>query len=89
MMRIQTRSENKPNKRLRGNAMADRKQFFGDTTPDPELVELLKTAGQTTVTENELREQRISFAFGNAPADAKNITKDSVRRTSEHIRLKS
>ncbi|HXM65470.1 MAG TPA: hypothetical protein VN911_01980 [Candidatus Acidoferrum sp.] len=69
--------------------MADRKQFFGDITPDPELVELLKTAAQTTVTEDDLREQRISFAFGNAPADAKNITKDSVRHTSEHIRLKS
>jgi hypothetical protein len=69
--------------------MADRKQFFGDITPDPELVELLKRAAQTTVTEDELREQRISFAFGNAPADAKNITKDSVRHTSEHMRLKS
>ena len=69
--------------------MADRKQFFGDITPDPELVELLKTAAHTTVTEDDLREQRISFAFGNAPADAKNITKDSVRHTSEHIRLKS
>jgi len=69
--------------------MADRKQFFGDITPDPELVELLKTAAHTTVTEEDLREQRISFAFGNAPADAKNITKDSVRHTSEHIRLKS
>jgi hypothetical protein len=69
--------------------MADRKQFFGDITPDPELVELLKTAAETTVTEEDLREQRISFAFGNAPANAKNITKDSVRHTSEHIRLKS
>jgi hypothetical protein len=69
--------------------MADRKQFFGDITPDPELAELLKTAGQATVTEEDLREQRISFAFGNAPADAKNITKASVRHTSEHIRLKS
>jgi hypothetical protein len=68
--------------------MAERKQFFGDITPDPELTELLKTAAKTQVTEEELREQRISFAFGNAPADAKNITKDSVRHTSEHIRLK-
>jgi hypothetical protein len=69
--------------------MADRKQFFGDLTPDPELAELLRAANQTQVTEDDLREQRISFAFGNAPADAKNITKDSVRHTSEHIRLKS
>ena len=69
--------------------MADRKQFFGDIKPDPELVELLKEAAQTTVTEEDLREQRISFAFENAPADNKNITKDSVRHTSEHIRLQS
>jgi hypothetical protein len=69
--------------------MADRKQFFGDITPDPELAELLKAAAQTTVSEKELREQRISFAFGNAPSNAKNITKESVRHTSEHIRLRS
>lgn len=67
--------------------MADRKQFFGDIKADPELVELLKRAAETTLTEEELREQRISFAFGNAPADAENTTKDSVRRTAEHIRL--
>jgi hypothetical protein len=70
-------------------AMADRKQFFGDTTPDPELAKLLQEAAKTTVSEDDLREQRISFAYGNAPANAKNITKDSVRHTSEHIRLKS
>lgn len=69
--------------------MADRKQFFGEITTDPELTELLKTAAKTEVTEEDLREQRISFAFGNAPASAKNITKDSVRHTSEHIRLRS
>jgi len=67
--------------------MADRKQFFGDIKPDPELLDLLKAAAQATITEDDLREQRISFAFGNAPVDAKNITKDSVRHTSEHIRL--
>ncbi len=69
--------------------MADRKQFFGEITTDPELAELLRTAATTQVTEEDLREQRISFAFGNAPASAKNITKDSVRHTSENIRLKS
>ena len=67
--------------------MADRKQFFGDIKADPELLEALETSRQTQVTEEELREQRISFAFGNAPADAKNITKESVRKASEHIRL--
>lgn len=67
--------------------MADRKQFFGEIKTDPELLKALETTRQTPVTEEELREQRISFAFGNAPANAKNITKDSVRKASEHIRL--
>jgi hypothetical protein len=66
--------------------MADRKQFFGEIKPDPELMKALEASRQTPVTEGELREQRISFAFGNAPASAKN-TKDSVRRASENIRL--
>jgi hypothetical protein len=66
--------------------MADRKQFFGEITTDPELLKVLEASRQTLVTEEELREQRISFAFGNAPANAKN-TKDSVRQASEHIRL--
>lgn len=66
--------------------MPDRKQFFGEITPDPELLRALEGSRQTLVTEEELREQRISFAFGNAPANAKN-TKDSVRQASEHIRL--
>ncbi|HLW81303.1 MAG TPA: hypothetical protein VKS20_04605 [Candidatus Acidoferrales bacterium] len=67
--------------------MADRKQFDNVTPPDPELVRLLKEAREILVSEDELREQRISFAFGNAPANAENITKDSVRQASEHIRL--
>lgn len=67
--------------------MADRKQFFGDIKADPELQEILEASRQTEVSEEDLREQRISFAFGNAPADAKRITKDSVRQASEHIRL--
>lgn len=69
--------------------MADRKQFFGTIKADPELQKLLDESRQTPITEDELREQRISFAFGNAPTGAKNITKDSVRHTSRNIRLKS
>jgi hypothetical protein len=34
-----------------------------------------------------LREQRISFAFGNAPFNAQSITKESVRLASERISL--
>ena len=67
--------------------MADRKQFLGVTDVDPELQRALDASRQIQVTEDELREQRISFAFGNAPASATSITKDSVRQASEHIRL--
>lgn len=69
--------------------MADRKQFIGDIKADPELLKVLEKSREIAVTEEELHEQRISFAFGNAPADAKNITKDSVRHASRNIRLKS
>jgi len=67
--------------------MADRKQFLGEIKADPELQKALEASRRTPVTDDELREQRISFAFGNAPANATSITKDSVRKASEHIRL--
>jgi hypothetical protein len=67
--------------------MADRKQFLGDIKADPELKKILEKSRHTQVTEEELTEQRISFAFGNAPADAENITKESVRQTSKKLRL--
>jgi hypothetical protein len=66
--------------------MADRKQFEGVTAPDPELVRLLEKSRDTEVTEEELQEQRISFAFGNALA-SDTITKDSVRQASRKISL--
>ncbi|HLI64333.1 MAG TPA: hypothetical protein VKV05_13120 [Terriglobales bacterium] len=66
--------------------MADRKQFMGVTEPNPELVRLLEASRGTEVTEEVLREQRISFAFGNALA-SETITKDSVRQASRRISL--
>jgi hypothetical protein len=67
--------------------MAARKQFQSTLTVKPELKDLLQNARSKGVSEDELREQRISFAYGNAPQSAL-ITKDSVRFASEHIRLK-
>lgn len=67
--------------------MADRKQFLNSEPADPELLRLLETLRDVPVTEEELREQRISFAYGNAPHDSELITKDSVRYASKHIRL--
>lgn len=66
--------------------MPDRKQFQSRLTVDPELKRLLDEARNKEVSEAELQEQRISFAFGNAP-ESELITKDSVRHASKHIRL--
>lgn len=68
--------------------MPDRKQFQNVPAPDPELVQLLDASRDRVVTEEELREQRVSFAFGNAP-ESELITKESVRAASTHIRLLS
>jgi hypothetical protein len=66
--------------------MADRKQFQNVTAPDPDLIRLLDEARTKLVTEDELREQRISFAFGNA-LNSELITKESVRNASRRIKL--
>jgi len=66
--------------------MADRKQFLGNALVDPELEELLEKAKKTEITEEQLHEQRISFAFGNA-LDSDLITKETVRVASQNIRL--
>jgi hypothetical protein len=73
--------------RERRNSVADRKPFIGDIKPDDDLNRLLEASRRIKVTDDDLREQRISFAYGNAPANAKGITKDSVRKASQHILL--
>jgi len=67
--------------------MAARKQFQSALSVSPKLKGLLEKARKTEVSEVELREQRVSFAFGNAP-ESERITRESVRYASEHIRLK-
>lgn len=67
--------------------MADRKQFLNSEPADPELLRVLNETRDRPVTEDELREQRISFAFGNAPVDSVAITKESVRDASTKIKL--
>ena len=64
--------------------MADRKQFLHDIAPDPELARILEQSRQIVVSEAELREQRISFAYGNAPQSSQqSITKESVKAASK------
>jgi hypothetical protein len=68
--------------------MADRKQFLRNVDPDPELAQILEKSKAVVVSDAELKEQRISFAYGNAPQSSENrITKESVRAASEHIKL--
>lgn len=68
--------------------MADRKQFISSLKVDEELLDLLEKTKDLVVTEEQLKEQRISFAFGNSP-ESKHITKDSVRKSSASVRLAS
>ena len=67
--------------------MVDRKQFLNSEPADPELLRLLDETRDRSVSEDELREQRVSFAFGNAPVDSVAITKESVRDASTKIKL--
>jgi hypothetical protein len=66
--------------------MVARKQFLGVKAADPRLRTLLEEAKTQQVSEAELLQQRVSFAFGNAP-DSQLITKDSVQASSTRIRL--
>lgn len=70
-----------------GEPMADRKQFDNIRESNPALTRLLDEARKKPASEEELQEQRISFAFGNAPFSSDRITKDSVRQASKRISL--
>jgi hypothetical protein len=66
--------------------MADRKQFMEIKAADAELMRLLNETRDVAVTDEQLREQRISFAFGNA-LNSESTTKESVRHASRHMSL--
>jgi hypothetical protein len=68
--------------------MAARKPLIGPTPNHPELDKLLEHARAAPATDEQLREQRISFAYGNAPESAP-ITKESLRKASQSLRLKA
>lgn len=67
--------------------MTDRKQFLGNPPEDPELTALLKAARKQEITDEDMQEQQISFAYGNAMGIA-GITKDSVREASKRFWLR-
>jgi len=70
------------------NHMPARQALFRRAPERPALSKLLDAARAAKVTDEQLMEQRVSFAYGNAPEGSK-ITKDSVRRAAKKIRVTS
>jgi hypothetical protein len=68
--------------------MAARKQFLTSGPVDADLKALLEKAKTTRITEAQLKEQRVSFAFGNAP-DSDLITKETVRFSADHVLIET
>jgi len=66
--------------------MAARKPFLGPTPSHPELDRLREETRDMKVTDEQLAEQRISFIYGNAPADSA-ITRESARVASKRFRM--
>ena len=66
--------------------MAARKSFLKTADVSAEFEQRLAAAAQMGVTDAQMAEQRVSFAYGNAPAKSKQ-DKDSVRADSKHNRL--
>lgn len=52
----------------------------------PELKALLEKAKGATLTDEQLREQRASFVYGNAPKGSR-ITKESARKAVNSLRV--
>lgn len=66
--------------------MAERKSALKRAPERPELTKLLEKAKTTVMTDEQLQEQRASFAYGNAPEGSR-ITKESARKATRRIRL--
>jgi hypothetical protein len=63
--------------------MAARKSFLRVAQDSATFAQRVREAARGGVTEAQLEEQKVSFAYGNAPVDSKS-TKDSVRESSKH-----
>ena len=67
--------------------MAIRKSALKSAPARPELDRLLEQARIHGVTDEQLREQRVSFAYGNAPQNS-GITKESARTAASSILMR-
>ena len=68
--------------------MAIRKSALTPAPARPELDRLLQQARETGVTNEQLFEQRISFAYGNAPENS-GITKETARTAANSILMRT
>lgn len=59
--------------------MAARQSVLKRAPNRPELDRLIKASINAGVTDEQLQDQRVSFAYGNAP-EGSSITKDSAQR---------
>lgn len=66
--------------------MAERKAALNRAPPRPQLEQLLERAKAVDVTEAMLREQRISFVYGNAPKGSR-ITRTSAMHAIDRVRV--
>lgn len=66
--------------------MAERKAALHRAPERPDLKALLEQAKTVILTDEQLKEQRASFAYGNAPKGSR-ITKASATSASGRIRL--
>lgn len=66
--------------------MARRKPYLKTSEVKPSLFAAIKNASGKSVCDDELRKQRISFAYGNAMG-IESITKDSVKIASKKMRI--
>ena len=68
--------------------MAERKSALKRAPERPALSALLERAKTVVVTDDQLREQRVSFVYGNAPHGSR-ITRESARDSVNKIRITS
>lgn len=66
--------------------MAARQSIMKPAPKRPELDRLVAESLRAGVTDDLLQEQRISFAYGNAPRGS-TITKDSARKAARGVRV--
>ena len=66
--------------------MAERKSALTQAPERPALRSLLDKAKTVELTDAQLRDQRISFVYGNAPKGSR-ITRESAERSVDRIRV--